>query len=100
MTIISEKTGKNYDSVEACLADEKKYDEEQAKAKEKREKLANTRKERAAEVEEAYRAILKAQKTYREKLNQFVEDYGSFHMTIRTGEANPFNFLDRLFDWF
>ena len=28
MTIISEKTGKTYESVEACLEDEKKFDRE------------------------------------------------------------------------
>ena len=100
MKIISEKTGKEYNSVELCLADEKAYDETiEAKEKEK-ERLAQLRKERAAEVEDAYKAILDAQKVYREKLNKFIDDYGSFHMTVRTGEGNPFNFFDRLFDWF
>lgn len=105
MKIMSEKTGKEYASVEACLAAEKEYDdaiaakkaaEEKAlvERKAKNEKLTAERKERAVEVENAYKAILKAQKIYREKLNAFVKDYGSFHMTVRTGEDNPFDFFE------
>jgi len=96
MKIYSEKTNKEYKSVEECLAAEKAFDEKLALEKAKKEELATQRKARAAEVEEAYGAIIKAQKAYREKLNAFVKDYGSFHMTVKTGEGNPFN----MFDWF
>ena len=105
MKIYSEKTDKEYASVEDCLAAEKEYDEameakrvaeEKAlvERKAKNEKLTAKRKERAAEVENAYKAILEAQKVYREKLDAFVKDYGSFHMTVRTGENNPFDFFE------
>lgn len=105
MKIMSEKTGKEYATVEECVAAEKAFDEAIAekKAKEekalaevkaKKEKLTAERKERAVEVENAYKAILEAQKVYREKLNAFVKDYGSFHMTVRTGENNPFDFFE------
>ena len=32
-----------------------------------------------------------------EKLDAFKKDYGSFHMTIKTGEDNPFNLFEPLF---
>lgn len=101
MTIISEKTGKTYESVEECLEDEKKFDREVEEAENKKKELANSRKERAKEVEDAYNARLEADKLYREKLNKFIDDYGSFHMTINTEVEDPysiFDFLDNF--WF
>ena len=101
MKILSEKTNKEYASVEECLAAEKEFDKQVALEKAKKEELANVRKERAKEVEDAYKAILDAQKHYREVLNAFVKDYGSFHMTLRTGDGNPFDLFNRFFDnWF
>lgn len=101
MKIYSEKTGKEYKTVDECVAAEKEFDEAVAKEKAKKEELAAVRKERAAEVEEAYKAIAAAQKEYRKKLDAFVKDYGQFHMTVRTGEGNPFNlFDDFFFRWF
>ena len=100
MKIISEKTGKTYNTVNECLEAEKQYDEALAAEKLKKEELAKARKERAAEVEEAYSAILDAQKVYREKLDAFVKDYGSFHLTIRTGEHNPFDLWTGVRDLF
>ena len=101
MTIISEKTGKTYESVEACLEDEKNFDRAVEEAEKKKNELTNTRKERAKEVEDAYNARLEADKLYREKLNKFIDDYGSFHMTINTEVEDPysiFDFLDNF--WF
>lgn len=101
MTIISEKTGKTYETVDECLADEKKFDLAVEEKENKKKELANARKERAKEVEDAYNARLEADKFYREKLNKFIDDYGSFHMTINTEVENPysiFDFLDNF--WF
>lgn len=101
MTIISEKTGKTYETVEDCLADEKKFDLAVEEEENKKKELANTRKERAKEVEDAYNARLEADRLYREKLNKFIDDYGSFHMTINTEVEDPysiFDFLDNF--WF
>lgn len=112
MKIISEKTGKEYASVVECVKAEKEYDEAiaakkaeeekaLAEAKAKKEALVANRKERATEVEEAYKAILKAQKVYKEKLDSFVKDYGSFHMTLHSGENNPFDLFDLFHNfWF
>lgn len=101
MTIISEKTGKTYETVEDCLADEKKFDLAVEEEENKKKKLTNARKERAKEVEDAYNARLEADRLYREKLNKFIDDYGSFHMTINTEVEDPysiFDFLDNF--WF
>lgn len=101
MKVISEKTGKTYSTVEECVEDEKKFDEEIATQVAKRENLSRERKNRAKEVEEAYKARIEADKIYREKLNKFVDDYGSFHMTIDTEVEDSFNLLDFLDNfWF
>ena len=100
MKIFSEKTNQEYQSVEECLAAEKEFDEALAAKKAKEEELASARKARAVEVEDAYKAILEAQKVYREKLDAFIKDYGSFHMTLRTGDFNPFDGFERFFKSF
>ena len=94
MTIISEKTGKHYTTVEECLKDEKKYDEEIAAKEVKKKELSEARKNRAKEVEDAYKARMEADKVYRNKLNKFINDYGSFHMTFDTEIEDSFNIFD------
>lgn len=93
MYIYSEKTNKKYDSVEACVEAEKAYEEQQ---KAEKERLASERAVRAKEVEDAYQKAVNARKEYDAVLENFVEDYGSFHMSIHSGDMNPFNLLD----WF
>ncbi len=100
MKILSEKTNKYYATVDECLAAEKAFDETEAKKKAEAEKLNATRKERANEVETAYKASLEASKHYHNLLDAFVKDYGSFHMTVHTGDLNPFNSFPHLFDIF
>ena len=99
MKIYSEKTNQEYTTVDECLAAEKEYDAKIAAEKAEKEKLAAVRKERATEVEDAYKAILDAQKVYKEKLDAFVKDYGSFHMSIKSGFNNPFDAFE-VFDRF
>ena len=109
MRIISEKTGKEYTSVEECMAAEKEYEEAIAKQKAAKElaiaeekarvaKLNEERKARAAQIEDAYKALCDANQKYRELLDKFVQDYGSFHMTLKTGDLNPFNGFQKLFN--
>ena len=100
MKYYSEKINKYYDSEEECLSAEKDYEEKLAVEKAKKEELVATRKARATEIEEAYKAILAARKHYNELMDKFVKDYGSFHMTIRTGDDNPFNLFDKYFKFF
>ena len=94
---IFDKMGNEHATVDEAIAAEKEYDEAVAKEEERKANLAKERKERAKEVEDAFKAILEAQKAYNEKLDAFKKDYGSFHMTIKTGEDNPFNLFEPLF---
>lgn len=99
MKILSEKTNKYYATVDECLKAEKEFDEAVAAKKAKEEKLTAERKERAAEVEKAYKAVVEANENYHKMLDAFVKDYGSFHMTIHTGDFNPFNAFGYAFNW-
>lgn len=98
MKIISEKTGKEYPSVEECVKAEKAFEEAEAvkKAKEekalaekkaKEEALSVKRKEAADKVEAARKTMIEANKAYRDALASFCADYGSYHFTVKPGEA-------------
>ena len=113
MKIMSEKTGKEYSSVEACLAAEKAYDEKIAKekaekeAKEKalvakKEAAIAERKAAAAKVEEKRKALIEAQKAFREELTAFCKQFGAYHYTVKGGDDSWFNLFDNFFDnfWF
>ena len=47
-----------------------------------------------SEVEDAYHAAVEANKAYREVLDKFVKDYGSFHMTY----SGTSNLIDDVFN--
>ena len=109
MRIIS-KTGKEYSTVEECLAAEKEYDEQiaQEKAKKeaeekalalKKEAAIAERKEAASKVEEKRQALMVAQKEFKEELSKFCDKYGAYHYTIKGGD-NIFNLFDSMFDHF
>lgn len=100
MRIVSELTGKEYKTVAECEQAEAEFILAQEEKKKKDKELADARKSRAKEVENAYLKISEAQKNYNELLKAFVKDYGSFHMTVKTGDSNPFNLFDRLFEIF
>ena len=100
MKFYSEKTNKCYDTEEECLSAEKNYEEKLVVEKAKKEELAATRKTRAVEIENAYKTILEARRHYNELLDKFVKDYGSYHMTIRTEDDNPFSLFDKYFKFF
>ena len=94
MKIVSEKTGKEYNSVELCLADEKAYDERIAQEKAK--------KEAASKVEEKRQALIAAQKAFQEELTKFCNKYGAYHYTVKNGDESWFNLFDNFFKnfWF
>lgn len=113
MKIMSEKTGKEYATVEECIAAEKAFDEQVAKEKAekeikekaliaKKEAALVERKEAASAVEEKRQALLKAQKEYREELSKFCEKYGAYHYTIKGGDNSFFSLFDDFFNnfWF
>jgi hypothetical protein len=89
MKIVSEITGETYLTVDACIAAEKAFIEEQNKIEAEKKALAEKKKVRAAEVTEAYKAIEAAQKHYIELRNAFVKDYGYYHATFSNDEEQP-----------
>jgi phage I-like protein len=97
MKYYSEELKKFYDSAEECSDAEKKFEEEMFAAETKRKALAEKRSARAEEVEQAYAALSDARKTYYDKLNEFVKDYGSFHMSIKGVDEDPFQFFTEFF---
>ena len=94
MKYVSEITGKTYDSEKDCLEAEKIFKEKEKKKKAAEEKKAAERSERAKEVEKAYEKVVEANKAYRDVLNKFIKDYGSFHMTY----SDTNNLIDDVFD--
>lgn len=93
MKIFSEKTKKMYDTVEQCQEAEAKWDAEQAALAEKKAEAARVRKERADEVSAAYQKAKESrakayedERAFIELRNKFVNDYGSYHMTVSTQE--------------
>ena len=113
MRIISEKTGKEYPTVELCVAAEEEFDKKVEKEKAEREARQKAlvakkeaalaeRKEAAALIEEKRQALIAAQKAYREELAKFCEKWGAYHYTIKGGADSLFNLFDNFFDnfWF
>lgn len=97
----SEILNKDFKSPEECLEAEEAYKIKLEQEKEKKEKLAAEKKERAQEVADAYKVIKEAEKKYLELRNAFIKDYGYFHMTYRDEtptSADPFyDFLNLIF---
>lgn len=88
MRYYSDKLKKLYDSEKELKAAEDELAEQEAE----KAKLAETRKVRALEVEDAYKKTLEARKearelikkadeSYNDLLKKFVKDFGSYHMT-------------------
>ena len=92
MKIMSEKTGKEYKTVEECLAAEKALEEQLAKekaekeAKEKalvakKEAALAERKADAEQVEVARKAMVEANRAYNKAMQDFLKKHGSYHRT-------------------
>lgn len=108
MRIFSEKTNKEYATVEECVQAEKEYDAKVAEEKAKREtalaerkaqeeKAIATRKADADKVETARKKMVEASKAYHEELAKFCEKHGSYH---RTYYGRPGTDLTSLFNDF
>ena len=109
--IYSDKTNKFYSSVDEAnkaefelkeaenrqkiLAERKAADE-----KAKKEKMAAERKALAAEVEEARKAYITAQKAYREKLEAFCDKYGTYHLSLNSSNDDFPTLFDFFTNWF
>ena len=99
MKYYSETLNKVFENEKDCLNAEKEYKAKVEEEEKRKKELADSRKIRAKEVEDAYKAIIDAQKHYNELKNKFVEDFGSFHMTFSTTDDfhSLFSDLFRIF---
>lgn len=95
MLYVNQYTGKKYDTIAECEASEKEYEAEVARKKEEAEKKKAEKKTRADEVSSAFKAYKEAEKTYIELRNEFIKDYGYYHMTYSDSEdTSEFSFKD------
>lgn len=97
MKFYSEILKKTFDTEKDCLNAEKEHNEKLAAEEKAKKELAEKRKERAKEVEDAYKAVQEAQKRYAKLRTQFVNDYGSFHITF-TSKDDDWNSIFE--EWF
>lgn len=98
MKYYSETLNKVFENEKDCLNAEKEYEAKVEEEEKRKKELADSRKVRAKEVEDAYKAIIDAQKHYNELLTNFCKEYGSFHCTI-TDEDFPTNVLFNFLNW-
>lgn len=103
MKFYSDITKKLYDTSEALKKDEKAVTNSEAEKKAAEAKKSAERAARAKEVEDAYKAEVEAHAKYIKLRNQFVDDYGSFHMSYTTSTPevevySPYTLFDTLFN--
>lgn len=110
MKIFSEKTNKEYKTVEECVKAEKEFDEKVAAEKAAKEKaLAEkkakeetalaTRKVDAEKVDAARKAAIEANKAYHDELAKFCDKWGAYHRTFKV-DGNLNNLWDDFFNSF
>ena len=102
MKFYSEVLDKFFDTEKDCVnAETESKRKQEAEAKEK-EKLANERKARAKEIDEARNKLIKKKKHYNKLIDDFVKDYNSYHYSIvSSSEDGNFNELfDSIFRLF
>ena len=111
MKILSEKTGKYYQTVEECLKAEKEFDEKVAAEKAAREKaLAEVKAKKEAEiaerkadaekVEQARQNLIKAKKEYLNVLGDFNEKHGAYHFSIKMDNKDIDDIFSNIIDTF
>lgn len=103
MKFYSEVTKRLYDSQDELTKDERKVATAEAEKKAAEAKKSAERAARAKEVEDAYKAEVEAHAKYIKLRNQFVDDYGSFHMSYTTSTPevevrSPYTLFDTLFN--
>ena len=85
MKYYSTELQQTFDTEKECLAAEREYQKKVALEKKEKEAKAAERKARATEVEDARKAMVEAQSKYREALESFCQQYGTYHQSL-TGE--------------
>ena len=96
----SEVLRKYFENEEDCVKAEKDYTEKLDAEKRRKEELAAQRKERAKEIEDAYKKVIEDLKHYRELRNEFIDDYGHFHMSYSSKDLTLADLFDNWFKIF
>ena len=99
MRYLNDYTNEVFANADDCAAAEKQYEEKKAKERAEKDKLAAERKARAAEVEEARKAMVIAQNKYKELIEAFVRDYKSYHYSSHSVDDIP-TLFSSFFNWF
>ena len=90
MVIYSEKTKKEYKSVDECVAEESEYDKKQEEKRLEAQRKAEIKDDREKAIREAYNKVEQATKDYYKLLDEYYKDYGK--VIYRT----PFNTMEDL----
>lgn len=93
MKFYSEITKDFYDSEKECTKAEKEFTDKQEKEKLAKEAKKAERKKRATEVEDAYKAMKEAEKTYYKLRNEFINDFGYYHISYSDKTETPLTTL-------
>ena len=103
MKYYSEELNRTFDTEDECRDAETEYLNKIAEAKKQKEALKAEKKSRADEVSDSFKAYKEAEKKYIELRNQFIKDYGYYHMTYSDSEdTSDFDLrgvLDELFNF-
>lgn len=102
MKFYSEQLNKVFETEKECVAAEEKYAAELAAKQAKEKQLADTRKQRAKAIEESYKKVVEARKEYKKLVDEFTQDYGSFHMSVKSdnlADMDLFDLFKYAFTW-
>ena len=94
MKFYSEITKQFYEDIEVCKAEEAAAIQAQEEEKASKIKLKEERANRAKEVEEAYKIAHEAYKQADQLMEKFLQDYGSFHSTVKEVQPSINNWFD------
>lgn len=99
MKYYSESLDKFFDKQEDCEKAEVELEEKRKAEEQKQLTLKNEREARSKEVVEAFKKAREAESEAQKLLNEFVKDYGSFHISYN-GKSSVPSMFDILNDFF
>lgn len=99
MLYMSEITNKTYATEQECLEAEKAYKAEQKAKADAKAKREAAKAIKMKEIDEAYDAAVQANKVYRDKLNDFLNEYGEYCVLDKSYSSDKSlrNVIDMLF---
>ena len=98
MKYYSDVTKKFYNTVEDCEREEKQVIKQEEEKKLAEQRKNEARANAAKSVEEKRLVMVKAQKDYKEALEAFCKQYGSYHFTSKSFDDIP-HLFNSFFDF-